>query len=70
MGNFREIVNLISEYDLNLKEFIEQNLYLSSKIQNELISIVASYIRDRIKEDLLQNKSICKIISILNVKFC
>ncbi|XP_042407456.1 uncharacterized protein LOC121997220 [Zingiber officinale] len=58
-GNFMTAVEMIAEWDSVMKEHIERNThhhYLSHKIQNELICLLASQIKSSILENIKKAK--------------
>ena len=55
-GNFLSIIKLLAEYDQELKDLIDQkkgsHKYLSPQIQNELIELLASKVKDMLLDDI------------------
>lgn len=58
-GNFIQLIHTLSEFDPILKEHLEKSThvhYLSPKIQNELIALIASQAKSQIINDVKKSK--------------
>ncbi|CAF1067218.1 unnamed protein product [Brachionus calyciflorus] len=59
-GNLKELEDLLAtNYSIDLKKFLKKNLngnYLSLDIQNEILAISASNIRNKIKDEVRESK--------------
>lgn len=58
-GNFQQLVHTVATFDYVLKEHLEKNKtihYLSPKIQNELIAIIGSKVKNQIIDQIKQSK--------------